>query len=66
MSYHILFEGIFFVLSYSTHMWKAYVGWNLLEIKKTEKMKHAYNKDKARHNYFEKIDVSAWKLKAVS
>ncbi len=25
MSYHILFEGVRFVLSYPTHIWNAYV-----------------------------------------
>ncbi len=25
MSYHILFEGVCFVLSYPTHIWNAYV-----------------------------------------
>ncbi len=48
MSNHILFEEIYFVLSYSTPIMNAYVAGNLLKIKKTEKMKHAYNKDKAR------------------
>ncbi len=55
MSYHILFEGIYFVLSYSTQRWNAYVAGNLLNIfylniinEKTGKMKHAYNKDKTR------------------
>ncbi len=33
MSYHILFEGVCFVLSYSTQIWNAYVAGNLLEIK---------------------------------
>ncbi len=37
MSYHILFEGVCFVLSYSTHKWNAYVAENLLKIKKREK-----------------------------
>ncbi len=46
MTYHILFKGIHFVLSYSTQRWNAYVAGNLLKIKKTGKMKHAYNKDK--------------------
>ncbi len=36
------------VLSYSTHIWNAYVAGNLLKIKKTRKMKHAYNNDKTR------------------
>ncbi len=48
MSYYILFEGVCFVLSYSTHIWNAYVAGNLLKIKKTLKMKHAYNKAKTR------------------
>ncbi len=34
MSYHVLFEGVCFVLSYSTHIWNAHVGGNLLNIKK--------------------------------
>ncbi len=33
MSYHTLFEGVNFVLSYSTHIWNAYVSENLLKIK---------------------------------
>ncbi len=48
MSYHILFDVVCFVLSYSTHKWNAYVAGNLLKIKKTRKMKHAYNRDKTR------------------
>ncbi len=47
MSYHILLEGIYFVLTYSTHIWNAHVAGNLLKIK-TRKMKHAYNKDETR------------------
>ncbi len=47
MSYHILFEGVCFVLSYFTHIWNAHVAENLLKTKKTRKMKHAYLKDKA-------------------
>ncbi len=46
MSYHILFEGGCFALSYSTHIWNAYVEGNLLKIKKTGKMMHVYNQDK--------------------
>ncbi len=45
MSYHILFKGIHFVLSYSMQTWKFIAG-NLFKIKKPGKMKHAYNKDK--------------------
>ncbi len=37
--YHILSKEIFFVFSYSTQRWNAYVA---------GKMKQAYNKDKAR------------------
>ncbi len=48
MSYHILFKEIHLVLSYSTQRWNAYVVGNLLKIKKTGKMKLAYNKDKTR------------------
>ncbi len=33
MSYHTLFEGVCFVLSYSTRIWNAYVAGNLLKIK---------------------------------
>ncbi len=47
MSYHILFEGMYFALSYSTQIWNVYVAGNLLKIK-NRKNKHAYNKDKAR------------------
>ncbi len=32
MSYHILFEGVCFVLSYPTHIWNAYVAEIFLEI----------------------------------
>ncbi len=32
MSYHILFEGVYFVLSYPTHIWNAYVAEIFLEI----------------------------------
>ncbi len=46
MLYYILFEGVCFVLSYSKHIWNAYVAENLLKIKKTLKMRHAYNNDK--------------------
>ncbi len=46
VSYHMLFEEINFVLSNFTHIWNAHVAGNLLKIKKTRKMKHAYNKDK--------------------
>ncbi len=48
MSYHTLFEGVCFVLSYSTHIWNAYFAGNLLKIKKREKKKHASNKDETR------------------
>ncbi len=33
VSYHILFEGIYFDISYSTHIWNAYGAGNLLKIK---------------------------------
>ncbi len=46
MSDHILLEGIYFVLSYSTHICNAYIAGSLLKIKK-RKMKHAFNKEKA-------------------
>ncbi len=37
MSYHILFEGVCFVQSYSTHIWNTYIAGNLLKIKIREK-----------------------------
>ncbi len=37
VSYQIFFDGGCFVLSYSTHMWNAYVAGDLLKIKKREK-----------------------------
>ncbi len=37
MSYHILFEGVCIVLSYSTQIWNAHVAGNLLKIKKNAK-----------------------------
>ncbi len=37
VSYHILFKGIYFVLSYSTQRWTAYVTVNLLKIEKRQK-----------------------------
>ncbi len=37
MSYHTLFEGIYFALSRSTHIWNAYVAENLLKNKKNAK-----------------------------
>ncbi len=46
MSYHILFKEIYFDLLCSSHIWSAYVAGNLIKIKKTGKMKYAYNKDK--------------------
>ncbi len=48
MSIHTSLKGIYFVLSYSTHIWNAYVAGNLSKFKKTQKMMHAYNKDKTR------------------
>ncbi len=47
MSYYILFEGAYFALRYSTHIWNANAAVHLLKIKNT-KMKHVYNKDKTR------------------
>ncbi len=35
-----------------SHTWNAYVAGNLLKIKKTGNMKHAYNKDKIRLTIF--------------
>ncbi len=44
MSYHTLFEGIYFALSRSTHIWNAYVAENLLKSKKREKWSMAITK----------------------
>ncbi len=52
MSYHILFEGINFVLSDSTPIWNAYVGANLLKMKKRKNEACLYQR---QNNYFEKI-----------
>ncbi len=32
MCYHILFEGIYYVISYYTHIWNAYISEIFLEI----------------------------------
>ncbi len=37
MSYHTLFEGVNFVLSYSNHIWNVCVSENVLKIKKNAK-----------------------------
>ncbi len=37
MLYQLLFDGIYFVLSYFTHILNAHVAGNLLKIKKREK-----------------------------
>ncbi len=61
MSCHILFKGIHFALPYSTQTWNAYFIERLLKIKKTGKIKHAFNKDKTRSIIFKrkpKVDVS--------
>ncbi len=47
MSYHSLFEGVCFVQSYSTHTHGMHMALEIY-LKKTGKMKHAYNKDKTR------------------
>ncbi len=52
LSYLIFFEWINFVLSYSTHIWNAYIAANLLKIKKEKKKKHACNKDKTHSIIF--------------
>ncbi len=49
MSHHTLFEGNFFVLSYSAHIWNAYVAGNLLKIKNRKNeacLEQRQNKDK--------------------
>ncbi len=53
MSFHILFEGIYFVLTYSTHIWNAYVNGNLLEIK-NRKNEACLSHRQSMFNYFEK------------
>ncbi len=66
MSYHILFEGIYFALSYSTHIWNAYIAGNLLKIKKQEKWSmpitrtkhvHLFWKDKQNVTFHELIST---------
>ncbi len=42
MPYYILLEGICFVLSYSTHIWNAYIAGHLLKIKKQDIIRHKY------------------------
>ncbi len=54
MSYYILFEGIYFVLSYSTHIWNAYVAGNLLETKNRKDEANLQQRQNT-FNYFEKI-----------
>ncbi len=54
MSYHILFEEIYFVLSYSTHIWNAYFAGNLLKIK-IKKNEACLEQRQNTFNYFEKI-----------
>ncbi len=56
MSNHILLEGVYLVLSYSTHIWNAYVAGYLLKIK-TRKMMHAYNKDKTHSIILKQRDI---------
>ncbi len=54
MSYHVLFEGVNFVLSYSTHIWNAYVSGNLLK-KKNRKYEACLEQRQNTFNYFEKV-----------
>ncbi len=53
MSYHILFEGGGFVLSYPTHIWNAYVAGNLL--KKKRENEACLQQRQNMSNYFETI-----------
>ncbi len=59
MSYDILFEGVYFVLSYSTHIWNVHVTGNLLKIKNA-KIEACLLQRQNTFNYFEtsKGDVS--------
>ncbi len=54
MSYHIVFEGCCFALSYSTHIWDAYVAGNLLKIK-NPKNEACLSQRENTLNYFETI-----------
>ncbi len=54
-------KGIFFVLSYSTHMWNAHVAENLLTIKKNRKNKACLWLRQNTFNYFEKI-TKMWRF----
>ncbi len=54
MSYHILFEGVCFVISYPTHIRNAYVAEIFLRNKKREKAPNAGGGSKAEeavHNF---------------
>ncbi len=62
MSYHMLFEGMHFAVSYSTHICHVNVAGNLLQM---EKKKHAYSKDKHVKLFFKdnpNVMVHAYKL----
>ncbi len=54
MSYLILFEGLYFVLSHSTHIWNAYIAGNLLKVK-NKKNEACLQQKQNTFNYFEKI-----------
>ncbi len=52
VSCHILFEGIHFVLSYSAHVWNAYVAGNLLKLKNWKKWSMPTTKTKHFHLFW--------------
>ncbi len=64
MSYRILFEGVCFTLSYSTHTWSAYVDANLLKIQNAKNEAYLLQRLNT-FDYFETIVKSGflWTLK---
>ncbi len=51
MSYHILFEGVCFVLSYPTHIWNAYGVENLHLVKEDMEVSRFGIKARSRCKY---------------
>ncbi len=55
MSNHIMFKVIHFVFIILYTKMECMCRWKFIKNKKPEKMKHAYNTDNNKFNYFEKI-----------
>ncbi len=55
MWYHIVFEGIHFVLAYFTQRWNAYVARNLSKIQNGKNEACLYERQNT-FNYFENIN----------